>query len=338
LNGRETVLLDQGEILFICRAGRKVAVNRIGHSGSLADSIQLISESDSGFVNLVNNQIANKNGDYGGDLTFSSSLGKLKIVNTIGMDDYIAGVVQAEGGYKGHPEYFKTQAVIARTYAYLHMGKHSDEGYDLCDDVHCQVYHGRSVTSIIDEAVKSTKDQVIADSDSALILTPFHSNCGGETVSSENVWLTSSPYLIAVFDPYCAFSQNAFWEKDIPRREWISYLAEKSGKNVNTFAELTFTQNSRMHFYRLEDIEVPLNVIRSDWNLRSTFFSITDNGDTLHLSGRGYGHGVGLCQEGAMVMATRGFTYTKILNFYYNKVFLMNIEDVKAIKKEDLSF
>lgn len=338
LNGQRPLTLKQGEILFICRAGDKVAVNRINQPGYLADSIQVLSRTDSGFVNLLNQQLKNNNGDYNGDLTFSSSLGKLKIVNTLGMDDYIAGVVQAEGGYKGHPEYFKTQAVIARTYAYLHMGRHAEEGYDLCDDVHCQVYHGRSVTSLINAAVKSTKDQVITDSDSALILTPFHSNCGGETVSSENVWLTSSPYLVSVFDPYCAFSRNAEWEKSISRSDWLDYLEEKSGNSINPSEELTFTQKSRIHFYRQGEIEIPLNVVRSDWNLRSTFFSISDDGDTLHLSGRGYGHGVGLCQEGAMVMATRGFNYKQILNFYYNKVYILNIKDVKLIKKEDLSF
>ncbi len=338
LNGQNTISLEQGEILFICRAGEKVAVSRYKHKGYLADSINLISVSDSGYINLLNPSIPGDRGDYRGDFTFSSSLGKLKIINTLGMDDYISGVVQAEGGYKGHPEYFKTQAVIARTYAYLHMGKHADEGYDLCDDVHCQAYHGRSTVAAIDKAVKSTEGQVLTDIDSALVLTPFHSNCGGETVSSENVWLTSLPNLVSVFDPYCAFSRNALWEKDISRDEWLRYLQDKSGKVINSPADLSFTQNSRMHSYRLGEILIPLSVIRADWSLRSTFFSISDEGDNLHFSGRGYGHGVGLCQEGAMVMATRDFNYKQILNFYYHQVYLMNIKDVKVIINDELSF
>jgi stage II sporulation protein D len=338
LNGQVPLSLSQGEILFICRAGDKVAVNRLNYPGYLVDSIQLVSGSDSSFVKLLNQQLKNNNQDYMGDFTFSSSLGKLKIVNTLDMDDYIAGVVQAEGGYKGHPEYFKTQAVIARTYACMHMGKHADEAYDLCDDVHCQVYHGISVTSLIDDAVIATKDQVITDRDSVLILTPFHSNCGGETVSSENVWLSSSPYLVSVFDPYCAFSRNAEWKKNIPKSDWLDYLEEKTATGTNPSDDLTFTQKSRMHSYRHGEIVIPLNVVRSDWNLRSTFFSISEDGDTLRLSGRGYGHGVGLCQEGAMVMASRGFNYKQILNFYYTKVYLLNIKDVKLAEREDLSF
>ncbi len=338
LNEQDPILLTQGEILFVCRAGEKVAVNRLKNNGYLADSIMLISCSDSGSVDLFNPVIPADRADYKGDFTFSSSLGKLKIINTLDFDDYISGVVQAEGGYKGHPEYFKAQAVIARTYAYLHMGKHADEGYDLCDDVHCQVYHGRSITGTIDEAVYSTGGQVLADRDSALILTPFHSNCGGETASSENVWLTSSPYLVSVFDPYCAFSRNALWEKNISRNDWLRYLQEKSGVGIKQDIGLSFIQNSRMYAYRLGEIAIPLGIIRTDWGLRSTFFSIREEGDSLHLSGRGYGHGVGLCQEGAMVMATRGFNYNQILNFYYNKVYLLDIKDVKAIKNEEISF
>lgn len=338
LNEQDPILLKQGEILFVCRAGEKVAVNRLNNNGYLADSIMLISGSDSGSVDLFNPSIPADRGDYKGDFTFSSSLGKLKIINTLDFDDYISGVVQAEGGYKGHPEYFKAQAVIARTYAYLHMGKHADEGYDLCDDVHCQVYHGRSITATIDDAVFSTGGQVLADRDSVLILTPFHSNCGGETASSENVWLTSSPYLVSVFDPYCAFSRNALWEKNISRNDWLRYLQEKSGMDINPDLGLSFKQNSRMYAYRLGEIVIPLGIIRTDWGLRSTFFSIREEGDSLHLSGRGYGHGVGLCQEGAMVMATRGFNYNQILNFYYNKVYLLDVKDVKAIKNEEISF
>ena len=330
--------LEAGEMIYITRAGERVAVKRMNRKAFITDSLVITCLSDRGYLDIAIPSSAFDRHEYEGDFIFSSSLGQLKIVNTLAMDDYIAGVVQAEGGYKGHPEYFKSQAVIARTYAYLHLGKHASEGYDLCDDVHCQAYHGRSITERINMAVNETAGQVITDGDSVLILTPFHSNCGGETVSSENVWLKSLPYLKVVYDPYCAFSRNALWEQDIERSRWLKYLEEKSKKEIKSTIDLSFEQKSRLSMYRAGEIEVPLKVIRTDWGFRSTFFSIRDMGENLHFSGRGYGHGVGLCQEGAMVMASRGFSYIQILNFYYKNVKLIKIDDAHVEEDIDLSF
>jgi stage II sporulation protein D len=338
VDGKEYLKPEPGNILFISRAGEKIALNILNESGVVADSISLLCETDTSYIDLSVPGLSYSRNEYYGNLTFSSSLGQLKIINTLDMDTYIAGVVQAEGGYKGHPEYFKTQAVIARTYAYLNLGKHALEGFDICDDVHCQVYHGRSVTGIIDKAVSDTKNQVLVDSDTLLIFTPFHSNCGGETVSSAYVWLTGLPYLVSVFDPYCGYSRNAVWKKDISRKDWLDYLISSGRDTLIVSEDFSFNQVSRKHSYESGDIVIPLTVLRSDFGLRSTFFTIKDNGAILHLQGRGYGHGVGLCQEGAMVMATRGFTYDQILNFYYNKVHITNIDSAIRLEKEELSF
>jgi stage II sporulation protein D len=72
---------------------------------------------------------------------------------------------------------------------------------------------------------------------------------------------------------------------------------------------------------------IPLRTIRSDLNLKSTFFSVFTEGDSVILKGRGYGHGVGLCQEGAMVMASNGFKYRDIINFYYTGVIISDIKN-----------
>jgi stage II sporulation protein D len=72
---------------------------------------------------------------------------------------------------------------------------------------------------------------------------------------------------------------------------------------------------------------MPLRTIRSDLNLRSTFFSVYANSDSVILKGRGYGHGVGLCQEGAMVMASKGFKFKDIINFYYSGVIISDIKN-----------
>lgn len=330
--------LLKGEMILISRAGERVAVSRLNGHSIIADSLSLRTLSTFSFLTLSLPGNRNKIADYQGDFVISSSLGTLKIVNHIAMEPYIAGVVQAEGGYKGHPEFFKTQAVIARTYAYLHINRHADEGYDLCDDVHCQAYHGRSITDAINIAVSKTKNMVITDSDSLLILTPFHSNCGGQTVSSGDVWLISLPYLQSITDPYCAFSHNALWEKRISKEEWLSYLNKNGIEGISPDTKIEFVQNARLKDYSIDGNTLSLRQIRDDFGFRSSFFSIREEGSGLKFSGRGYGHGVGLCQEGAMVMATRGFRYDQIINFYYQSVMIMDIESVNMPEKKELSF
>ena len=77
---------------------------------------------------------------------------------------------------------------------------------------------------------------------------------------------------------------------------------------------------------------MPLTTIRSDLNLRSTFFSVFVNGDSVILKGRGYGHGVGLCQEGAMEMASKGFSYRDIISFYYSGVIITDVKNAVILQ------
>jgi stage II sporulation protein D len=90
---------------------------------------------------------------------------------------------------------------------------------------------------------------------------------------------------------------------------------------------LNFSQLSRAAVYRAGTFTLPLRQIRTDLNLRSSFFSLKVEGDSVILKGRGYGHGVGLCQEGAMVMASKGFDYKQIIDFYYTGVRITDIKN-----------
>jgi stage II sporulation protein D len=204
--------------------------------------------------------------------------------------------------------------------------------YNVCDNTHCQAFNGLSSDSLLNEAVLETKGLVILDKDSALIISAFHSNCGGETLSSEDVWLSGLSYLKSVVDPYCLSSKNATWQKSFSMNEWVKYIrkAGYSGK-VDDPSVFNFIQKSRLADYKTGTFTLPLITMRSDLNLRSTFFSLNAKGDSIVLTGRGYGHGVGLCQEGAMVMAAKGFKYPEIINFYYSGVFISDIKNAVAL-------
>lgn len=178
-----------------------------------------------------------------------------------------------------------------------------------------------------------TKGLVILDKDSTLIISAFHSNCGGETASSEDVWLTNQPYLKGVIDPYCRSSRNSVWEKKISINDWLEFL-RKSGYKGKTddLSVFSFLQNVRLTDYRTGSFTMPLSTIRNELDLRSTFFSVVADGDSVILKGRGYGHGVGLCQEGAMEMAEKGFNYQQIISFYYTDVIISDIKNTVVLQ------
>jgi stage II sporulation protein D len=253
------------------------------------------------------------------------------MVNTTDEEKYLAGVVLSEGGRGQQPEFCKVQVVIARTYMYRYFNRHAADHYNLCDNTHCQAYNGLSDDSGIFKAISETSGEVITGPDSSLIISAFHSNCGGETAPSGSVWVSQEPYLVKINDPYCINSRNAVWEKSISLDEWTRYL-RKSGYDgsVNDVLLLNISQKTRMDNLSFGNISIPVRQIRADFRLRSTFFSVLTDGDTVKFSGRGYGHGVGLCQEGAMEMASRGLEYKQIIKFYYSGVTIGSVSGFRT--------
>ena len=214
---------------------------------------------------------------------------------------------------------------------YRHLYKHGLDGFDLCDDVHCQAFNGITDDSLIIKAAHETKGMVILGPDSQPIIAAFHSNCGGETLASEDLWLTGHTYLKKVMDPYCTSSRNSRWTKSITVKDWIGYLRKSGMASVPAkYTSLNFNQPARMANYRTGYFSIPFAQIRTDLGLRSSFFSVKVEGNNVVLSGRGYGHGIGLCQEGAMVMASKGFDFKKIIGFYYRGVTVSDIGNAAA--------
>jgi stage II sporulation protein D len=314
--------------LMIVRYKAKILIKQSGRDAVICDSVDFKGQTgaDRFSIRISEPEIVKRS--YEGDLKCFSDMETLLLINTLDVEKYIAGVVKAEGGSGKDEEYFKTQAVIARTYTYKYFAKHNIDRYNLCDDTHCQAFNGIIDDSLIINSVQSTKGLVITTPDSNLIISTFHSNCGGETSPSEFAWVTGQSYLKRTVDPYCGNSRNSHWEKDISINEWMNFLKKNSfQENIVDTSLFNFEQPSRVQDYKVGSFSVPLRTIRAAFDLRSTFFSVKVVSDSLHLNGRGYGHGVGLCQEGAMNMATKGFTYQEIINFYYSGVLIMDIKN-----------
>jgi stage II sporulation protein D len=321
------------EPVIVLKFEGKLVVKRRNAESIICDSILFSGKSgDDSFSLRLNGSLPVKQ-TYNGDLQCFPDFGTLLFINISDIEKYITGVVLAEGGRGHHIEFFKAQAIIARTYLYKYFDKHLSDKYNVCDNTHCQAFNGLSADSLLNKAVFETRDLVILDRDSTLITAVFHSNCGGETTTSFDVWLLGHNYLKSVKDPYCISSRSATWRKSIPKEDWRDYLL-KSGYNENNTdtSAFNFDQKSRLTYYRSGSFSIPLTTVREKMNLRSTFFSVKAEGDSVILNGRGYGHGVGLCQEGAMIMALKGFRYKDIISFYYSGVIISDVKNAVALR------
>ena len=167
-------------------------------------------------------------------------------------------------------------------------------------------------------AIQSSGETLV-DTLGNLIETPFHSNSGGETANSEDVWRNALPYLRSVSDTFSYSMKQSDWTKTISADRWVNYFANTH--HINTADSLLldtllhFTQEHRQA--RL--LNIPLTRIRVDFQLKSTFFSVTfdSTSNNVILHGHGYGHGVGLSQEGAIRMVNLGISYDSVLRHYY---------------------
>ncbi len=253
------------------------------------------------------------------------------VVNQTNLETYIAGVVESEIGSNSNLplEYLKAQAVISRTYAIKNIGTYSEQGFDLCDNVNCQAYYGKAIKNRkAIQAVNATKGLVIVDTSLNLINSFFHSNSGGETAPSYLVWSDTLDYLVAVTDSFCMTGKNYRWRFQIKKTIWLDYLKQK-GIVLPASYNFSMKMPHRIKYWEFKNgLAVKVTDIRKDWGLKSAFFDVYDDGTTLLFFGRGFGHGVGLSQEGALNMARKGFNFREILSFYYNNIRIVPYSDI----------
>lgn len=273
------------------------------------------------------------------EVMLSTDKKQFLLINRVDLEKYIAGVVESESGVRTNIEYYRLQAILCRTYLLANINRHVLEGFQVCDDVHCQAYLSKSKELDIYKAVFDTKGLVVVDNDLNLITAAFHSNCGGQTVNSQDVWSISTSYLKSVKDTFCLKMPHATWKRSIPLEDWKAYLQLKHKYPVDDSLKMntamSFSQNyGRAIYFTDRDLKIPLKTIRADFQLKSTYFSVEQQGENVIFNGKGYGHGVGLCQEGAMQMSTLKYNYKYILSFYYRDVHLVDLSALSYFKQE----
>ncbi len=276
---------------------------------------------------------------YQNNLSFSVNDGVIRVLNEVILDNYIAGVTEAEAGSKSTLEFYKVQSILARTFALAHINKHITEGFSLCDQVHCQAYFGKPKDFSIYTAIEDTKGKVVVDENLNLIVAAFHSNSGGQTANSEDVWGTRTSYLRSVNDSFSIKMPNSKWERKMLTDDWLTYLKLKHNYPIENEeaknAAITFKQDQRKYFLECSASKVPLKNVRTDLQLKSTYFTISQlNKDSIIFKGRGFGHGLGMCQEGAMKMSKLGYKYPEIISFYYKNIQLIDLHKLSFFKDE----
>lgn len=299
--------------------------------------IQLLGEQASDILILNNINPNDKKREYRGSFRVSNISTVLRIINLVSIENYLCGVVESEGG-PGHTlTYYMVQAIMSRTYALKYKNRHAKDGFHLCDQVHCQAYHQREMKSPdIIKAVVQTDGIVLMDDKKKLLDAFFFANCGGQTCDASHVWNNSISYLQPFKDTFCVHTKQARWTKKISKEEWLHFLVNNydypMSDSVYRSQVFHFIQEERKAFFVSPELGIPLRDLRQHFKLKSTFFHVYEHENHVVLEGRGYGHGVGLCQEGAMEMAKRGYHFSQILSYYFSGAFIRVLEKADYFK------
>jgi stage II sporulation protein D len=274
---------------------------------------------------------------YRGKFKLANKNGKLNIIEYVDIERYLWGVLGPEMGANWPIEALKAQAVAARTYTLATLSKNND--YDMTNTTQHQVYTGfDNISPQIISAVNETRGEVLTYKNE-IFTTFYHANSGGHTTTPSGVWNSKIiPPLRGVNDPYYKNSPSANWSVFISNSDILNFL-NKNGHSVNRIKSFRIYSKDKsgrtVKFLFNTDkgsIKLEAKDLRSfigTFDMKSTFItSIQSVKNGYKIYGRGWGHGVGLCQDGAKKMADKGFDYKKILSFYYPGSKIKDIDEV----------
>ena len=231
---------------------------------------------------------------------------------------------------------FAVQAIVARTYAISSLRRHAREGFDVCDTTHCQLVDLDRVqrsrwTMLARDAVQHTRGGVLWHA-GAPVTALFHSDCGGFRASAHDVWGGAAPaYLEGGADPLPAGHEHITWRFVVSKEELRAALNTQPrtevGGRLDTIdvqrrdasgrAALLLLNGERSPLVRGEEFRSVVSRRLGVRTLRSSRFDVRREGNRFVFDGQGFGHGVGLCQRGAVARAAAGDSFERILAFYF---------------------
>ena len=263
--------------------------------------------------------------------------GLLLVINELDVEEYLLGVIASEVPYDWEFEVLKAQAVASRTYALYQKRTSGKRLYHILATVDGQVYSGKNgERENAMRAVRETRGIVITYG-GEVIPAFYHASCGGHTENATELWGIDAPYLKGVDCECQEISRYGLWEKRISTAKLASLLVRQGYKlNGITGIEMdSITPAGRVRQVTIRHAGgttfIPAETLRAAVGysfLPSVFFEPALVGNEIVFSGRGLGHGVGLCQWGAKEMASHGADFKSILSHYYPGTTLKRIEEL----------
>ncbi|MDT5294179.1 MAG: stage sporulation protein, partial [Acidobacteriota bacterium] len=255
------------------------------------------------------------------------------------LEDYVFGVLAAEGSVETEPEALKALAVVARSYALKNLRRHARDHFDLCDTTHCQRFapvHDEGARTefyeLAHRAVRETAGEVLRDAEGRVAESYFSAACGGRTADIAKLWgVRNAPsYLRGVHDDSCD-AANETWTDVIPAARLLKALRADERSDVGARldgvrvvrrdqtgrAESVALDGARRRVLRGWDFKIIVGRTLGWSVLKSSRFEVSRAGAAFIFRGTGFGHGLGLCQAGAHVSAARGASYRQILRQYF---------------------
>ena len=271
-------------------------------------------------------------------------------IRRISLEEYVAGSILAEVSLNRFDpataaRVAQVQAIVARTYAVANLGRHAHEGFDLCTKTHCQLFRppqrwAPEVARIARAAAKATRGLVIMYDDQP-IQALFHSDCGGHTSAAGVVWGgPTPPYLRPVADPFSLRDRPAPWRFSIDVERLRDALNQDTRTRVGgrldriTIVERDVAMRTarvvldgqRAPMVRGEVLRAVVTGRFGARSIRSTRFTVQRHGSQFVFEGTGFGHGVGLCQRGAIARARAGHSPRAIIQHYYPGTYLDRLD------------
>lgn len=260
----------------------------------------------------------------------------LALVNELPLEEYLVGVLRAEAGEKWPLEALRAQAVVARTYAAYHRTIMGTKPFHILASTANQQYAGRvPAASPIWGAVRETAGQVLLW-EGDLFPAFYHTESGGYTEDPRSVFAARNmPALKPVRCEFSAGSPHYYWALDVKLVE-LTDILKRNDVSVGTVTGIEVSERTPS----LRAAAVTVHGTRGSARLRgndfrrmlgydtfkSTLFAVAVDGQAARFSGRGYGHGVGMCQWGAKGMAEQGYTAKQILEFFYPGTALSSLD------------
>lgn len=268
------------------------------------------------------------------------------IINTLSLEDYIKSVLPKEMNGNWPIEALKAQAIAARSYAYYKIQTKQvskDKGYDVFYDLensekHQVNGHFFEINHRSKLAQLQTEGEILFNEKNKNIPIFFHSKCGGKTKMPSQIWQNQVEGYTSVNCPFCHKHGKKDWTfklndfkfsqaiNQVLKNYYNSALVSPSSSlrimsDNDNQSKITFYENDKLHFIQKSRLS---NVLGRN-QLPSSHYSITKKNKSLYITGKGFGHGVGLCQFGAFEMAKQGYTYKEILKFYFPKLLIKKI-------------